>query len=91
MTAKITDIYATSVDYNINSPTTKDFFANVQNKLHFAIHQNTAAGMYLDYANRQARKFIPMTMKDWKTKLVFLLGLGTDLVRLWYGLGPTRR
>ena len=38
---KITDIYATSLDYNSNSQTTKDFFAKVQNKLHFAIHGQT--------------------------------------------------
>ncbi|WP_347988687.1 virulence RhuM family protein [Methylomonas sp. AM2-LC] len=40
---KITDIYATSVDYNQDAPTTKKFFAKVQNKLHFAIHGHTAA------------------------------------------------
>lgn len=40
---KITDIYATSVDYNKDAPTTRDFFAKVQNKLHFAIHGRTAA------------------------------------------------
>ena len=40
---KITDIYSTSVDYNKNAPTTKAFFAKVQNKLHFAIHGFTAA------------------------------------------------
>lgn len=40
---KITDIYATSVDYNSAAPTTKEFFAKVQNKLHFAIHGHTAA------------------------------------------------
>ena len=40
---KITDIYATSVDYNKDAPTTKAFFAKVQNKLHYAIHGNTAA------------------------------------------------
>jgi len=40
---KITDIYATSVDYNKDAPTTRDFFAKVQNKLHFAIHGHTAA------------------------------------------------
>ncbi|SHE51970.1 Uncharacterized conserved protein [Modicisalibacter ilicicola DSM 19980] len=40
---KITDIYATSVDYNPAAPTTKEFFAKVQNKLHFAIHGHTAA------------------------------------------------
>jgi hypothetical protein len=40
---KITDNYATSVDYNRDAPTTKTFFARVQNQLHFAIHGNTAA------------------------------------------------
>lgn len=40
---KITDIYATSLDYNRDAPTTKVFFASVQNKLHFAIHGHTAA------------------------------------------------
>jgi hypothetical protein len=40
---KITDIYAASMDYNANAPTTKDFFAKIQNKLHYAIHNNTAA------------------------------------------------
>lgn len=40
---KITDIYATSVDYNKDAPTTKAFFAKVQNKLHYAIHGHAAA------------------------------------------------
>lgn len=40
---KITDIYATALDYDAGSKTTKQFFANVQNKLHFAITGNTAA------------------------------------------------
>ncbi len=40
---KITDIYAISVDYNKDAPTTRAFFATVQNKLHFAIHGHTAA------------------------------------------------
>lgn len=40
---KIADIYATSVDYNKEAPTTKTFFAKIQNKLHFAIHGHTAA------------------------------------------------
>jgi hypothetical protein len=39
---KITDIYATAIDYNKEAPTTRDFFAKVQNKLHFAIHGHTA-------------------------------------------------
>ena len=40
---KITDIYATSVDYDPNHPLTQDFFATVQNKVHYAIHGLTAA------------------------------------------------
>ncbi len=44
---KITDIYATSVDYNKDAPTTKAFFAKVQNKLHFAIHGHTASELIL--------------------------------------------
>jgi len=40
---KITDLYATSLDYNKDAPTTRIFFAKVQNKLHFAIHGHTAA------------------------------------------------
>ena len=117
---KITDIYATAVDYSLDSQTTKDFFATVQNKMHYAVHGNTAAEvimkradhmrehmglmtwrnapqgkivkadvsiaknyllkdemqelneivtMYLDYAARQARRHIPMTMADWASKL----------------------
>ena len=128
---KITDIYATAVDYEASSKTTKDFFATVQNKLHFAIHQHTAAElivdradaqkenmgltswknaphgkiiktdvsiaknylsklelselneivtMYLDYAHRQARKYVPMTMKDWKTKLDVFLQLNEEAI-----------
>ncbi len=117
---KITDIYATSLDYNKNSPVTKEFFKTVQNKMHFATHGNTAAEvivqranhekenmglttwknspngkimttdviiaknyltkeelkslerivtMYLDYAEDQAQRHIPMTMEDWKKRL----------------------
>ena len=117
---KITDIYATAVDYSLDSQTTKDFFATVQNKMHYAVHGSTAAEvimaradhtkehmgltswknapdgkivkadvsiaknylsmdemqelneivtMYLDYATRQARRHIPMTMADWASKL----------------------
>jgi hypothetical protein len=40
---QVTDIYATSVDYDPRSDMTKDFFATVQNKLHFAVHEHTAA------------------------------------------------
>lgn len=117
---KITDIYATAVDYTVDSKITQDFFATVQNKMHYAVHGNTAAElivnradhtkpnmgltswknapfgkivradvaiaknylfteelkelneivtMYLDYATRQARRRIPMTMADWASKL----------------------
>jgi hypothetical protein len=48
---KITDIYATSMDYNKDAPTTKDFFAKVQNKLHYAIHGHTAAELIFERAD----------------------------------------
>jgi hypothetical protein len=48
---KITDIYATAMDYDINAPTTKEFFAIVQNKLHFAIHGHTAAEVIINRAD----------------------------------------
>lgn len=117
---KITDIYATALDYDTSAKTTKDFFAKVQNKLHWAIHRHTAAdlimeradaerphmgltswesypdgkiqkydvsiaknylsqnelqalerivSMYLDYAEYQAGRHIPMTMEDWGVRL----------------------
>ncbi len=117
---KITDIYATAMDYTVEALTTKKFFKTVQNKLHFAIHGKTAAEvivdranaekqnmdlstwknapkgkilksdvsiaknyltleemdslnrivtMYLDYAENQAKRKIPMTMEDWASKL----------------------
>lgn len=40
---KITDIYATAVDYDKNSQVTREFYATVQNKMHYAVHGNTAA------------------------------------------------
>ncbi|MDO8891748.1 MAG: virulence RhuM family protein [Sulfurimicrobium sp.] len=48
---KVTDIYATAVDYNRDAPTTKAFFAKVQNKLHFAIHGHTAAELIVRRAD----------------------------------------
>lgn len=48
---KVTDIYATAVDYNRDAPTTKTFFAKVQNKLHFAIHGHTAAELIVRRAD----------------------------------------
>jgi hypothetical protein len=50
---KITDIYATSVDYNKDAPTTRAFFAKVQNKLHFAIYGHTAAELIMDQADSE--------------------------------------
>lgn len=117
---KVTDLYATAVDYDKNAKTTKDFFAKVQNKLHWAIHKHTAAELiyeradstkenmglttwegspsakimksdvsiaknylskdelhalelivsgYLDFAEMQANRNIPMTMEDWARHL----------------------
>ena len=117
---KVTDIYATSIDYDPNATATKRFFAAVQNKLHYAVHQHTAAELiyeradaekehmglttwegapegkihrydvviaknylteeelqalgrivnaYLDLAEVQATRHIPMTMADWEQRL----------------------
>ena len=48
---KITDIYATAVDYSLDSQLTKDFFATVQNKMHYAVHGNTAAEVIMARAD----------------------------------------
>ena len=117
---KITDIYATSVDYDKNSPMSKQFFATVQNKLHYAITGHTAMELitsradskkpnmgltswegspdgkilasdvkvaknyltkeeldslgrivsaFLDLAEDFAKRKVPMTMRDWATRL----------------------
>lgn len=117
---KITDIYATSLDYDPSAKATKRFFSAIQNKLHYAIHGKTAAELivdranhktknmglttwegspdskihkydvvvaknylnekelnqmqrivsaYLDMAEMQAERHIPMTMKDWEKRL----------------------
>ena len=117
---KVTDIYATSVDYDSSAKITKDFFKKVQNKVHYAVHRHTAAelivkranakkenmglttwesapngkiqkfdvsiaknyltikeinflerlvSMYLDYAELQATRNIPMMMEDWAKRL----------------------
>ena len=49
---KITDIYATSIDYDKDAPLTQSFYATVQNKVHFAIHGQTAAEVILSRADR---------------------------------------
>jgi len=50
---KVTDLYATAIDYNKDALTTRRFFAKVQNKLHYAIHGHTAAELIVDRANAQ--------------------------------------
>lgn len=52
---KITDIYATAVDYSKDSKVTRDFFATVQNKMHYAIHGNTAAEVITTRANHKKK------------------------------------
>lgn len=50
---KLTDIYATSIDYNKDAPTTRLFFRRIQNKMHFAVHQHTAAELIVERANAE--------------------------------------
>lgn len=117
---KVTDLYATAFDYDKNASTTHNFFALVQNKLHWAVHRHTAAelivaranadkqhmglthwesaphgkiirsdvavaknylnpqeldylerivSLYLDFAELQAMRKIPMSMQDWAKRL----------------------
>jgi len=60
---KITDIYATSIDYDVTAQATKRFFATVQNKLHWAIHGQTAAEVIFDRADAERRN---MGLTSWK-------------------------
>ena len=48
---KITDIYATAVDYDKNSQVTREFYATVQNKMHYAVHGHTAAELIYERAD----------------------------------------
>ena len=59
---KVTDIYATSLDYNKDNTTTKKFFSKVQNKLHFAIHGHTAAELIHTRADSEQNK---MGLTSW--------------------------
>ncbi|MDA3823031.1 MAG: virulence RhuM family protein [Bacteroidales bacterium] len=61
---KITDIYATAIDYDVNAKTTKRFFATVQNKLHWAIHGQTAAELVVHRANHEKENMGLTTWKD---------------------------
>jgi hypothetical protein len=60
---KITDIYATSIDYNKDDELTKEFFAKVQNKLHYGIHGQTAPELILNRAN-STKEYMGLT--SWK-------------------------
>jgi len=61
---KITDIYATAIDYDVTAQATKRFFATVQNKLHWAIHGQTAAEIIVSRANHQKANMGLSTWKD---------------------------
>lgn len=50
---KLTDIYATAIDYNRDAPTTREFFAKVQNKMHYAVHGHTAAELIMERADAE--------------------------------------
>ena len=50
---KLTDIYATAIDYNRDAPTTRRFLQKVQNKMHYAVHGHTAAELIADRANAE--------------------------------------
>jgi len=127
---QILDLFATSTDYNSSSEEAKIFFATVQNKMHYAIHHNTASELiykrvdsdkefmgltnfkgelptlseakiaknylaenelkrlnalvsgYLDFAEMQAQKEIPMTMKDWVAHVDRILtATGEDILK----------
>lgn len=93
---KITDIYATSVDYDKKSPTTIKFFKKVQNKMHLCSvapnccnYLNTKelesleliVSAFLDLAENRAKRHIPMTMEDWATRIdKFLLADDLDVL-----------
>ncbi len=61
---KITDIYSTSIDYDVTAQATKRFFATIQNKLHWAIHGQTAAEVIFDRADHQKQNMSLTTWKD---------------------------
>ena len=61
---KITDIYATALDYDPSATATKRFFAAVQNKMHFAVHGQTAAEVIVDRANHEREN---MGLTTWES------------------------
>lgn len=60
---KITDIYSTAIDYNSESPITREFFAKVQNKMHYAIHKHTAAELIVERADHKKEN---MGLTSWE-------------------------
>lgn len=127
---QILDIYATSIDYDANNKTSIEFFKKVQNKIHYAVHKQTAAEViynradaekafmglttftgnkpqlqdisiaknyldekelralgqivsgYLDFAERQAERQVPMKMQDWAEHLdSILLATGEEILQ----------
>lgn len=60
---KITDIYATAYDYDKMSPVTQQFFASVQNKMHYAVHQHTAAEVIMQRADAEKEH---MGLSTWR-------------------------
>ena len=60
---KLTDIYATAIDYNRDAPTTRLFFKKVQNKMHYAVHGHTAAELIIDRANAEKEH---MGLRTWE-------------------------
>lgn len=61
---KITDIYATAIDYDKNAKSTKRFYATVQNKMHFAVHGHTAAELIVERANSEREHMGLTTWRD---------------------------
>ena len=60
---KVTDIYATALDYDSSATTTRRFFTAVQNKMHYAIHGQTAAEVIVDRADHQKNN---MGLTSWE-------------------------
>ena len=60
---KITDIYATALDYDKSAKTTREFFSKVQNKMHYAVHGRTAAEVIMDRADAER---VHMGLTSWK-------------------------
>ena len=61
---KITDIYATAIDYDKNAQSTKRFYATVQNKMHYAVHGHTAAELIVERADSEKQNMGLTTWTD---------------------------